>query len=97
MKGSKESDSKSVLHIPSQNPLEHPLPKNRILVNQKTIDVLGKYTDLLGKTVANNLLQYDPKDCKLIKIFDLFYYEQENLNPRITSVAPFNNFGNFIF
>lgn len=97
LKGSKESDSKSVLHIPSQNPLEHPLPKNRILVNQKTIDVLGKYTDLLGKTVANNLLQYDPKDCKLIKIFDLFYYEQGNLNPRITSVAPFNNFGNFIF
>lgn len=53
MEGSKESDAKSVLHIPSQNALEHPLPRNRILVNQKNIDVLGKYTDLLEKTVAD--------------------------------------------
>ena len=53
LEGSKESDAKSVLHIPSQNALEHPLPRNRILVNQKNIDVLGKYTDLLEKTVAD--------------------------------------------
>ena len=32
------------------------------------------------------------------KIFDLFiYHEQENLNPRSTPTASFNNYGNFTF
>ena len=67
-------------------------------MNQRKVKKVAERANLFGKTVADNLLQGDPKDRTLIKkkTFDLFFdYEQGNLTPRSTRVTPFNNYGNF--
>ena len=50
---------------------------------EKPQNTLAERAKLFGETVADNLLQCDPKDWTMLKkkIFDLFYdYEQEILN-----------------
>ena len=67
-------------------------------MNQRKVKKVAERVNLFGKTVADNLLQRDPKDRTLIKnkTFHMFFdYEQGNLTPRSTRATPFNNYGNF--
>ena len=60
---------------------------------------LEERADLFGKTVADHLLQCDPKDWTMLKkkIVDIFYdYEQGNL-ARPAPLTAMNNFNNFGF
>ena len=100
-KVSQESDGRAALHIALAKSFDEP---NAAQLNtsesKKGENSLKERANLFGKTVADNLLQCDPKDWTLIKkkIFDLFFdYEQENLTPRSTPTTPFNNYGNFTF
>ena len=75
-------------------------PQPNISESKKGENSLSERANLFGKTVADNLLQCDPKDWTLIKkkIFDLFFdYEKGNLTPRSTPTTPFNNYSNFTF
>ena len=83
--------------LPSQRALIKPLPHNQIQVNQRKVKIVSRNAQdysLFGKTVADNLLQCDPKDWTLDLLFD---YEQGNLIPRSTPTTPFNNYSNFTF
>ena len=91
---SKESDAtdpKAVLYTALANSLNTQTTRNC-----KPQDPLVERTNLFEKTVADNLLQCDPKDWTFLKkkIFDLFYeYEQGNLLPRSISTASFSSTG----
>ena len=62
---------------------------------------LEEWADLFGKTVADHLIQCDPKDWTIIrkKMLDIFYdYEQGTLSQsRPAPLIPFNSFSNFGF
>ena len=85
-KVSQESDGRAALHIALAKSFDEP---NAAQLNtsesKKGENSLTERANLFGKTVADNLLQCDPKDWTLIKkkIFDLFFdYKQGNLTPR---------------
>ena len=89
-KVSQESDGKAALHIALAKSFDEP---NAAQLNtsesKKGENSLTERANLFGKTVADNLLQCDPKDWTLIKkkIFDLFFdYKQGNLTPRSTVI-----------
>ena len=62
---------------------------------------LEERADLFGKTVADHLIQCDPKDWTMLrkKIVDIFYYyEQSNLSQsQPAPLIPLNSFSNFGF
>ena len=78
----------------------HFLTLKGVLGSKKDQNSFAECVNHFGKTIADKLLQCDPKDWKLIKkkIFDLFFdYEHGNLTPRRTPSIFFNNYGNFTF
>ena len=95
-KPSQESDARTALYTALAKSFEKPSspPPNSNELNQSGNN-LTERANLFGKTVADNLLQCDPKDWTLIKkkIFDLFFdYEQGNLTSRNNNVTSMNSF-----
>ena len=94
-KVSQESDGRAALHIALAKSFDEP---NAAQLNtsesKKGENSLTERANLFGKTVADNLLQCDPKDWTLDLFFD---YEQGDLTPRSTPTTPFNNYSNFTF
>ena len=95
-KPSQESEARAALYIALAKSFEKPSsPPPSSIELKKDGNNLTERANLFGKTVADNLLQCDPKDWTLIKkkIFDLFFdYEQGNLTSRNNTVTPFNSF-----
>ena len=81
-KSSQESDAKAALWTALANSLNSQtssLQANIAGTQEKSQNTLAERAKLFGETVADNLLQCDPKDWTMLKkkIFDLFYdYEQ---------------------
>ena len=100
-KASQQSDVRAALYIALARGFDKPAaPQLNTRESKKGENSLAECTNLFGKAVADNLLQYNPKEWTLIKkkIFDLLFdYEQGNLIPRSTPITPFNNYGNFTF
>ena len=100
-KGSQESDARAALYFALAKSFNKPAaPQPNTSESKKAENSFAERANPFGKTVADNLLQCDPKDWTLIKkkIFDLFFdYEQGNLTPRSIPTTPFNNHGNFTF
>ena len=100
-KASQESDARVALYITLPKSFDKlTAPQLNTSESTKSENSLAERPNLFGKTVADNLLQCDPKDWTLIKkkIFYLFFdYEQGNLTPRSTPTIPFNNYSNFSF
>lgn len=96
-----ESDAKAALWTALAKSLSSPATTKLKPCQPKTPgSTLEERAHLFGRTVANNLLQYDPKDWTLLKkkIFDLFFdYEQGHLTNATTCAQPFPNFGNITF
>ena len=81
-KTSSESDARAALYNALAKSFEEPSKISKSKVDENS---LSERAALFGKTVADNLLQCDPKDWTLIKkkIFDLFFdYEQGNLTAK---------------
>ena len=95
-KPSQESEARAALYIALAKSFEKPSsPPLSSIELKKDGNNLTERANLFGKTVADNLLQCDPKDWTLIKkkIFDLFFdYEQGNLTSRNNTATPFNGF-----
>jgi len=100
-KSNQESDARAALYTALAKSFEKPTSPPTSTISEPKNDEnsrLMERANLFGKTVADNLLQCDPKDWTLIKkkIFDLFFdYEQGNLR-RNNAVNPFNNNGNYV-
>ena len=94
-KSFQESDAKAALWTALANSLNSQtssLQANIAGTQEKSQNTLAERAKLFGETVADNLLQCDPKDWTMLKktIFDLFYnYEQGILNGTQQSL-PFN-------
>ena len=95
-KSSQESEARTALYTALAKSFEKPTsPPSSSSELKKYVNNLMEPANLFGKTVADNLLQCDPKDWTLIKRknFDLFFdYEQRNLTSRNNSATPFNSF-----
>ena len=95
-KSSQESEARAALYTALAKSFEKPTsPPPSSSEVKKDGNKLMERANLFGKTVADNLLQCDPKDWTLIKKknFDLFFdYEQGNLTSRNNSATPFNSF-----
>ena len=89
-KVSQESDGRDALHITLAKSFDKPnAPQPTTSESKEGENSLTERANLFGKTVADNLLQCDPKDWTLINknIFDLFFdYKQGNLTPRSTVI-----------
>ena len=75
-KASQESDAKAALYIALTKCFDKPTaPQPNTSESKKGENSLAERANLFGKTLADNLLQCDPKDWTLIKkkIFDLFF------------------------
>ena len=85
-KSSQESDAKAALWTALANYLNSQtssLQANIAGTQEKSQSTLAERAKLFGETVADNLLQCDPKDWTILKkkILDIFYdYEQGILN-----------------
>ena len=95
-KSSQDSEARAALYTALAKSFERPTsPPPSSSEIKKDGNNLMECANLFGKTVADNLLQCDPKEWTLIKkkIFDLFFdYEQGNLTSRNNSATPFNSF-----
>ena len=94
-KGSQESDARAALYFALAKSFNKPAaPQPITSESKKAENSFAERANPFGKTVADNLLQCDPKDWTLDLLFD---YEQGNLIPRSTPTTPFNNYGDFTF
>ena len=95
-KSSQESEARAALYTTLAKSFEKPTsPPPSSSELKKDGNNLMESANLFGKTVADNLLQCDPKDWTLIKKknFDLFFdHEQGNLTSRNNSATLFNSF-----
>ena len=95
-KHSRERKARAALYIALAKSFEKPSsPPPSSIELKKDGNNLTERPNLFSKTVADNLLQCDPKDWALIKkkIFDLFFdYKQGNLTSINNTVTLFNSF-----
>ena len=95
-KNSQESEARAALYNALAKSFEGPSPPSASSCEKRNeTSSLTERANLFGKTVADNLLQCNPKDWTLIKkkIFDLFFdYEQGNLTAGTNSATHFSGF-----